>query len=331
MSGWLSEVRDTVEARLFEFFSEARARLEGIAPESEELVQSIEALTMRGGKRLRPAVLFAAYRAVRPEGAMGDVADACAGLELLQTYLLIHDDWMDGDDERRGGASVHAALRDAHGDAHRGASLAVLAGNLACVWSWQLFGDDPRVRRVVRKMHEEVLIGQQLDIRASQNVSLMQQLKTGSYTLRGPMALGAAIAGASEVEAAALDAFATPLGEAFQMRDDLLGTFGDPKDTGKPAGNDLIGGKRTALIAAAERTGADLGALRAVHGVADASEAAVVEAIALLERIGAKRSVEERLSVLLDDARAILDAAPLSEPGVTMLREIADRLAYRRA
>ena len=115
------------------------------------------------------------------------------------------------------------------------------------------------------------------------------------------------------------------------MRDDLLGTFGDPKDTGKPAGNDLTAGKRTALIAAAERTGADLGALRAVHGVADATQAAVADAIALLERIGAKRSMEERLSVLLEDARAALAAAPLAEPGATMLREIADRLAYRSA
>jgi len=128
------------------------------------------------------------------------------------------------------------------------------------------------------------IIGQQLDLLAVEDVSRMHQLKTGSYTLRGPLALGAVLGGGTEAQRAALDAFGEPLGEAFQLRDDLLGTFGDPKATGKPAGNDLRAGKRTSLVLAVERGGdADaLAAVRAVFGEADASEASVQAAIALV-------------------------------------------------
>lgn len=330
MSGWASEVAAGVERRLVEHFTEERARLSAIAPEGEILHGAVEALTMRGGKRLRPALLYASYRAVRPEGGLGDVIDACAGLEVLQTYLLIHDDWMDGDETRRGGPSAHAALR-ARFAPRLADSLAILAGNLACAWSWRLFGGDPRVREVVLRMHEEVLVGQALDLMAVEDVARMHRLKTGSYTLRGPMALGAVLGGASDAALAALDALAVPLGEAFQLRDDLLGTFGDPRDTGKPAGNDLRAGKRTALVLAAQKSGAPLAELDAVLGVADAPDAAIDAARALLTRVGARRAVEQRLDALLAEARAILARAPLADPGRAMLGELADRLAYRAA
>ncbi len=330
MSGWASEVGAGVERRLVEHFTEERARLIAIAPEGAILHGAVEALTTRGGKRLRPALLYAAYRSVRPGGGLGDVIDACAGLEVLQTYLLIHDDWMDGDDERRGGPSAHAALR-ARFAPHLADSLAILAGNLACAWSWRLFGSDPRVREVVLRMHEEVLVGQALDLMAVEDVARMHRLKTGSYTLRGPMALGAVLGGASDAALAALDALAVPLGEAFQLRDDLLGTYGDPRDTGKPAGNDLRAGKRTALVLAAQKSGAPLAELDAVLGVADAPDAAIDAARALLTRVGARRAVEQRLDALLAEARAILAKAPLEDPGRAMLGELADRLAYRAA
>ena len=333
---WLNEVQGGVEARLEELFDADRARLSTLGEEANELVESIAALTMRGGKRLRPAVLYAAFRAVRPEGTLTDVVDAGAALELLQSYLLIHDDWMDGDAERRGGPSVHAALGDKHGDARLGASLAILAGNLACAWSWRIFYETPaatrdRVLAVVSRMHEEVLVGQELDLLAVKDVSRMHQLKTGSYTLRGPMALGAALARASEAQEAALMAFATPLGEAFQMRDDLLGSFGDPGQTGKPAGNDLREGKRTSLVAAAEARldAAALAPLHRVLGRADATPDEVDAAIAVLTSSGARADVEARLEALLAQADAALTGAPLEEPGTTMLRELAAKLAYR--
>jgi geranylgeranyl diphosphate synthase type I len=343
----MGDVRSVVDARLAAFFEHKRAAAARIAPEAPELVIAVERLTMRGGKRLRPALAFAAHRAVDPTGDTRCLADVGAALELMQSYLLIHDDWMDADEERRGGPSVHALLRDAHdGDAHLGASLAILAGNLASAHAWELLSEGLREEaerdrgvQVFLRMHQEVVFGQQLDLLATEDVSLMQQLKTGSYTVRGPLALGAVLAGADEAQLRTLEAFGAPLGEAFQMRDDLLGTFGDPSQTGKPAGNDLRAGKRTALVRAAEQRGSaeELATLRSVLGRADASDGDLARAAQALDSSGARRAVEARLATLLEEARralhgALHDAlnnAKLSPLGVGMLSELADLLAIR--
>ncbi len=335
---WLSEVKSGVEAHLGAFFAAERERLCAVSPDAAELLDAIADFTMRGGKRFRAALAFAAYRSVRAEGTFAEVADACAALELLQSYLLIHDDWMDGDDERRGGPAVHALLRSRRGDAHLADSLAILAGDLAAAQSWRLVARsarDPERRAaaidVALRMHEEVILGQQLDLIASPDVSRMHQLKTGSYTVRGPLALGAVLAGASAAQREALDGFGGPIGEAFQMRDDLLGAFGDPRETGKPAGNDLRAGKHNAVIRAAEaRCGeAELAPVRAVLGRADASDAEVRAALDAIERSGARTDVEAQLRALLDEALARLEGAPITEPGRAMLRELAERLAVR--
>jgi geranylgeranyl diphosphate synthase type I len=336
---WLGEMRSLLEARLGGFFEDKRRRGGELAPEALELVEAVERLTMRGGKRFRPALMTAAFRAVAPERDWTETLDAGAALELLQSYLLIHDDWMDGDEERRGGPAVHAALRDAHGgDAHLGGSLAILAGNLASAHAWELLTRDliPEPRRthaiqVFLRMHQEVVFGQQLDLLGSRNVSLMQQLKTGSYTVRGPLALGAALADATDAQRRALEAFGEPLGEAFQMRDDLLGTFGDAAQIGKPVGSDLRAGKRTALIDALDEA-AHPDAAQAVHAVlgrADATDEGVERARAALVEGGARARVEARLDGLLRRATDALDDAPLHPPGTEMLRELADRLAVR--
>lgn len=336
---WLEDVRALIDARLASHFARERERAAALSPEGGSLNDAIATLTMRGGKRLRPALLVAAFRSVDEAAPLDDAIEAGAALELLQSYLLIHDDWMDHDEERRGGPSVHAALRDANGnDAHLGASLAVLAGNLASAHAWALLtgigGPEARLREAIDvfiAIHREVVLGQQLDLLGSKDVSRMQQLKTGSYTVRGPLALGAVLGGASAAQHEALARFGGPIGEAFQMRDDLLGAFGDPRETGKPAGNDLRAGKRTALINAAEERASesDLALLRSVLGRADASDSEVGLALEVLERSGAKAAVESRLRALLDEALETLSSAPLAETGVTMLRELAELLAVR--
>ncbi len=336
---WLSDVVVAVDARLEEYLAEKRASARALAPEAEELVDAVAALTMRGGKRLRPALLGAAFLAVAPGRDPAITLDAQASLELLQSYLLIHDDWMDRDDERRGGPSVHAALRDAHGgQAHLGASLAILAGNLASACAWELItrGEHPRPveRRVIEeflRMHQEGVYGQQLDLLGTADVSRMQQLKTGSYTVRGPLMLGAALGEATDAQRGALLAYGRPLGEAFQMRDDLLGTFGDGGATGKPTESDLREGKRTALVLAAERLGdeAALAPLRAALGRRDADDAAVAAAREALVATGAKAEVEARLERLVDEAVAALHTPVLAAAGVERLVSLAERLGRR--
>lgn len=345
---WLEDVRRQTDGFLERFFSE-RAEIERArGAEASLLRAAIADLTMRGGKRLRPAVLVAAYRAVAPDAIWTATVPVCAGLELLQSYLLIHDDWMDQDAERRGGPSVHVALAQHTGSEPLGASLAVLAGDLASAWAWELVLEgswsSPHGRDALAafsRMHHDVVLGQEIDlvteplggVRAPtvDDVARMQRLKTGSYTVDGPLRIGAILAGARAPELAALEAFGAPLGEAFQVRDDLLGTFGDPDTTGKPIGSDLRSGRRNALVRAAEQllSGVERDAVTAVLGRSDATARDVERAIVVLDRSGVRAAVELHLRSLLDAALRSLEGAPLAEPGLTMLRDLASALALR--
>lgn len=320
MQPWMNDVREAVEERLKSFLAAKKAETEQLAPDSMELVSAVSALTMRGGKRTRPMVLVAGYEAV--DATLGrDLRNANAALELLQTYLLIHDDWMDRDESRRGGQSVWAALRDAHNDAHLGASLAILAGDLASTFASELITDtecpEGRLGDVLQafwRIQREVFFGQHLDLVAHPKVEHMYDLKTGSYTVRGPLLLGALLANATRDECAALDRIAAPLGVAFQLRDELLGTFGDPNATGKPAGNDVRAGKLTVLIQDAQQclNATQRAALEKVWGKPDASEAEVQQAVELLTESGARSRVEERLSQLVSETSQAIEKSPFS-------------------
>lgn len=332
---FLGSVRDQVERRLQRFVDAKRTEASEIAPEATELVQAVEGLTMRGGKRLRPQVVAAAYLASRPDGDLAATIEVGAALELLQSFLLIHDDWMDRDDERRGGPSVHALLRERHGDAHLGASLAILAGDLASVYAAELFAQAPFADRrraeaidAYHRMQREVFFGQQLDLIASPRVERMYDLKTGSYTVRGPFRLGALLADAPAEHLAALDRLAAPLGVAFQLRDELLGTFGDPAVTGKPAGGDLRSGKHTSLVEEARATGSEAqkDAIARVHGRADAKPGDVARAAEALVASGARERVEGRLREHIGAAEEELERLPLD---TAPLRAVADLLAFR--
>ena len=231
---WVALVRGTVNDRLQAFFSRKAAEVESLSPDSIELVEEVRDLTLRGGKRLRPAVMAAAYQACSGDESMGNIAEPGAALELMQSFFLIHDDWMDQDEQRRGGPSVHHSLAQKHGDAHIGASLSTLAGDLAstCAWELMLRAEFPAstkdlALRTFADIHTKVYLGQHLDITANNDVQRMHQLKTGSYTVDGPAMLGALLAEADTEKRDSLKRWAEPLGEAFQLRDDLLGTFGD--------------------------------------------------------------------------------------------------------
>lgn len=336
---FIEELKDAVDADLEQFFAREIERAIALSGDAT-LVHELRTLTMRGGKRLRPAVLYAAFRALETAGSMATVLPACTALELLQTYLLVHDDWMDGDEVRRGGPSVHASLRAKVGDAHLGAALAILAGDLGCAYAWERFLDTETAAdrktaalRVFAAIQREVVLGQELDVKGSPDVSRMQKLKTGSYTVAGPIRLGALLGGAREGDAAwhALDAFAEPLGEAFQVRDDLLGTFGDPQKTGKSAGNDLRAGKRTALVRNAEETLSAMqrAPLTKVLGKADASDVDIAAARELFVTGGVRGRVEEKLGALLAKAKAALETPALASEGRAMLVALAELIAAR--
>ena len=338
VDSFLLDIKQRVDRRLVQFFEQKRERGRALSGPSEELVDALYDFTMRGGKRTRPAVLVAGAVAVNAQTDVDQLLDACAGLELLQSYLLVHDDWMDQDDERRGGITLHKLFAERTGDRHLGASLSVLAGDLGNGFAIELVSraaalaaDGTRALEVFWDMQQDVVWGQALDLIAYRDVALIQRLKTGSYSVKGPLLLGAVLGGANREQEQALAAYADPVGQAFQGRDDLLGVFGDPEKTGKPAGNDLRAGKRTALVEEAERrlTETELAPLRAVLGKTDASAAEIAKAMTLLEQSGVRKAVEERVERLCGEAYAALRKASFFEEGRQCLEQLARKFASR--
>lgn len=325
---FLECIRAQIDERLHALLTAEIADAERYGADVKAMLGAGKDLALRGGKRFRAALCAVAYQGVSPEADMEPALDAGLALELLQAYLLIQDDWMDGDLERRGGPSAHAALIQLFGNEHLGASSAILAGDY--LWGLAVHtlasakvAADRAVKAIqlFSKVHNDVVIGQQLDMlgRAS-DVEMMHTLKTGSYTVRGPLLLGATLAGADASVLHALEAYARPMGVAFQLRDDLLGMYGTTKQTGKPEGSDLRAGKKTALIAEAESRldaqGKEL--LARVFGAADASLQNLKETAAAIEACGARNAVETRLKLLCSEAESLALALPLD----TQAREI---------
>jgi geranylgeranyl diphosphate synthase type I len=333
---FVTRVRAQVEGRLASWLDERVASATQRGAAVAAVADALRQLTMRGGKRMRPVLLAAAYEGCAGEGGCTSVAQAGVALELFQAYLLTHDDWMDGDDIRRGGPSVPAMMLERFGAFHAD-EMSVLAGDLAAAWSKCALFETPlpptrilRAAEELARVEEEVVQGQVLDVaglcRSSAAVEAVHSLKTASYTVRGPVAMGAHLAGASDDQVASLVAFAEPLGVAFQLRDDLLGVFGDAGTMGKGAGGDLRKGKYSAVVVATASTS---GPLERVFGRADASDDEVRSAIASLEACGARARVEARIRELALESRVALDAADLTSEGRALLASAAEALTQR--
>ncbi len=329
-----------VDAALLSLAKTQTDRATALSPELSAVIGALFELATRGGKRLRPALLAASYVATGGEGGARAVLDAGVALEVLQAYLLIHDDWMDDDDVRRGGPSVHARLRERFADRAAGDACAILAGDVAVGLALEVLAQlrvpPARLVAAVREfatMQTEVVTGQILDVRAvaktPAEVETIHRLKTSSYTTRAPLAMGAILAGAPDATCDALRAIGEPMGVAFQLQDDLLGTFGDEKKTGKSARTDLRRGKRTALVAELESDRHASQLLPRVLGVGDAPDE---EVDALLRRMidsGAKARVEARLEALLAEARAGVERLSIRPDGKALLAGAIDALAGR--
>ncbi len=321
------------------------------------LVDLLVDFVAAGGKRLRPEFLWCGWIAAGGP-ATGRPADpdavlrVGAALELIQACALIHDDVIDRSDSRRGRPSTHRAVAKQHADAglggdaeHYGVAAAVLLGDLALAWADDLYaagaqslGAVARSLPVWRSMRTEVLSGQLLDLLASAAVSSdpaaqaadalrINRFKTAAYTVERPLHLGAALAGAGPETVAALRTYGADVGIAFQLRDDLLGVYGDPAVTGKPAGDDLLEGKRTLLLATARAalSGALLAELDAGIGAADADPVRLAE---IITGTGAPESLERRIAELVQSGLAAVDG--IVPTARERLVELAERATARR-
>lgn len=324
----LREVRGFVDERLEAWLAPKVAEAANVSSEVGAAAEAARGLGLRGGKRMRAALVAAGFDACGG-GDWRRVEHAMLAVELLQVYLLIHDDWMDDDDVRRGGPAVHVTLRERLGSARLGDAAAVLAGDLASGWAQTALLESPltadrvlRAAKAYARIQEEVVIGQLAEMRAASEagrpgrvrptVEQIHALKTASYTVTGPLALGALLAGADDACAAELARYGRPLGVAFQLRDDLLGVFGDPSATGKPVWNDIRQGKRTALVAELRGDASAEALLAKTFGKTDATDADLAAVVRAMETSGAKARVEARVEELLAEARVALERAKLT-------------------
>ncbi|MFF7730935.1 polyprenyl synthetase family protein [Streptomyces sp. NPDC008001] len=349
----LARFRDQVEEVLVRFLDAKRAaaHASGLPAETTETLADF---ILSGGKRLRPVLCLLGWYTATTKPPPAPVVRVAAALEIFHDFCLIHDDVMDHSDLRRGHPTVHRALAAHHRHAHPpaavdelGAHTAVLIGDLAFVWSDELLhtaGLTPAQTEaawpLIDAMRAEVVHGQYLDL--IQGIAPGTDLdaplrviryKTAKYTVERPLHIGAALAGAGLALREALSAYALPLGEAFQLRDDLLGVFGDPTHTGKPNLDDLREGKHTLLIAHALRKAdpRQRTLLHAALGDPDLDERTAARVRDILTTTGARATVEELIRDRQRQALTALADLPAPPPARHALYDVALAATTRRS
>jgi geranylgeranyl diphosphate synthase type I len=341
----LAEVGDRIEARIATLIDDEITRWSGVDPALVEPLGALRGLVQAGGKRLRPAFCHWAY--VGAGGAPDDkvVVDAGAALELLHTFALVHDDVMDGSNMRRGRSAIHRHFMTRHdalrwrGEARRyGEGAAILVGDFAFVYSDILLRSVPDAARpVFDELRVELCVGQYLDLDGTASGSSdpvqaarIERYKSGKYTVERPLHLGAALAGRLEELADPLSAFGLPLGEAFQLRDDILGVFGDAAVTGKPVGDDLREGKLTPLVAVATARARGVAAHRLEKlGRPDLDDAEIAGLQEVLVDTGAVDEMERSIERLVDEALDALAVVPIRPDARVALEELGTFVAWR--
>ena len=343
----LGAIEDAVDAAVGRLREDLIAIDPALTPVAEALADA-----SRGGKHLRPALLqwsFVAHGGGEPARVLGPAV----ALELVHTCALVHDDVLDDADERRGRPSIHARFAAAHPDggteaaAAYGRSVAILLGDVALAAAdGELLAADVdaaalhRAHRAFTRLRVEVMAGQFLDVDvavrrdADRDRALrVATLKSARYSVGRPLEIGALLAGADDTAAGRMLAIGDPLGRAFQLRDDLLGVFGDPHVTGKPVASDLAEGKRTLLIAeAVARMDAPGRAVLEVGlGDPDLDADRVGELRTLLEACGARDAVEARLGIELAEAARAIAASGLGAAAQEDLHAVAAWAAGRDA
>jgi geranylgeranyl diphosphate synthase type I len=347
----LPDLKTGVDDQIAKFLAHQREVMVRVNPESVVLIESISEF-VSGGKRLRPAFLLAGWLATGYHLNVG-AYQCAAALEFLQACALIHDDVMDSSDTRRGRPATHREFATYH-RGHRwlgssetfGTGAAILLGDLCLSWADELLmqselSSESRFagKKVYDLMRTELMIGQYLDLleQARGGGSIERafdviRLKSAKYTIEKPLLLGATLAEGSKELLNVLSEYGLTLGEAFQLRDDVLGVFGDPSETGKPAGDDLREGKRTVLIAEAisnsnrsqqEQIDYHLG-----NPAIDDAEIALLRKI--ITETGALASVELQIQELTARAKTALNSGEIAPAARDLLFQLADAATSRK-
>jgi geranylgeranyl diphosphate synthase type I len=367
----VEDLRARVQKALDDHLSLQERRLEEVGPDLSPLLDGIRDL-LSGGKRLRAAFCYWGWRGAGGADCT-EIVTAASGLECFQAAALLHDDVMDGSDTRRGRPAMHRRVARIHtdlgwsGDSDRfGEAAAILAGDLCLAWSDELLatsGLSPaavaRGRETFDTMRTQLMGGQYLDVLeqamadrsggsggrggiggpaglGGTDVDRALQVlryKSAKYTVEHPLLLGATLAGAGPELQAGFSAYGLPLGEAFQLRDDVLGVFGDPEVTGKPAGDDLREGKRTVLVAQVALLGstAQRQVLRRHLGDPHLEAYGVAAVCEAIEASGALAAVEAMIEARAAEAVAALEVTAVDDTARAVLAALVETATARQA
>lgn len=331
------DLLDLVERYLADFLKAERERGAGIDPRAGTPVEAIAELIEAGGKRIRPAFCIAGYLAAGGDPAYPGIVPVAAALEMLHACALLHDDVMDAAPLRRGSPTAHAKHTAEHaslgwcGESRRyGESVAILAGDLALSYADQLMCTEyAAVGQAWAQLRSELIIGQFMDIRAAAEFSvdpalsrLIAVIKSGRYTIHRPLLVGATLAGRPDL-GTAFEAYGDALGEAFQLRDDLMDAFGDRSETGKPHGLDFRQHKMTLLQGLAIQRDP------ALRDVVLGPDRDLAEIRAALTATGVPEHLERHIDDLVSRGCRSLAGVGLAPGWEDVLTAMAHLVAYR--
>lgn len=345
----LTQYGSRLEPVLSAFLDRKVEKTEKISPFCRDMVCHIKEFTLRGGKRIRPALIYYGYKCFAEDNE-DQVVYASMSIELLHSYLLIHDDIMDGDGLRRNRPTVHRLYEDSDFAANYrsreayGTAMAIIAGDIACGMAVDAiatagFPADRQLRAIqkISQISVNVGYGQALDVLSSckaacveEDPILVNRLKTTYYTIEGPLHLGGMLAGASDRELDAFQGYAIPLGQAFQIQDDILGMYGGAEQLGKPIGSDIKEGKKTLLIVKALEMAdkKDAAIIKNALGNPTLAGSQIASVRTAVRRSGALEYSRDMAASLVGQAKAAVPTSIRPE-GREFLLGIADYLVSR--
>lgn len=349
----MTEIRSAIDAELEQFTRRRASEISEIDTHLAPVASILTEYVLDGGKRFRPIFAYLGYLGAGANPSQ-EVLRACAALELVHVCALIHDDVMDGSDARRNRPALHKKFEELHqsgglggNPAKFGVAAAILLGDLALVWSDQLLLESGITTQqfnsassVFHQMRTELMAGQYLDVlegalgKSDRSRSLkIARYKSGRYSIERPLIFGAALAGATNSLRESYSNYGLPLGEAFQMRDDILGVFGETAVTGKPSGDDIREGKRTVLMAlVSELVDAEnLAQVETALGNSNISEAELRKVQKIIIESGALSKCEELITSLLDDALLALNNPEIDSRVVGLLRDMGQNATKRES
>ncbi|MBD3314100.1 polyprenyl synthetase family protein [Candidatus Woesearchaeota archaeon] len=340
----LGEYKKRIDSALGDFFDKKINEAEAIDSSAVEIMKNLKDFNLRGGKRIRPALMIHGYKCFSDadDKKDKDLIRFSLAAELMEGFFLIHDDVLDQDELRRGGPTFHAIYRERFNDSHFGEGVAIVAGDMQNSLANEIIAEAGSVE-LLKQYHktalrteygwliESMLTKKPIDEVTEEDVMKVNMYKTSAYTIEGPLIMGATLAGAGEKNIKILSDFAIPLGQAFQIQDDILGMFGDEKKLGKPVGSDIREGKVTLLIVKAleKASEEDKKELLSALGKKDIT----IEEIERLRKIindcssldYSKRMAEE----MIEKAKKALENADFRKEGKDFLEGIADFLINR--